>query len=159
MTSHMRSVTPPPGGSVQLPSSTTSPSTTVAAVATAISPTKPKSLMETLLVAKMERVSLSSDTCGNSSVSGGPQGRTLLRTDSVDSTSSIGSITSTSSDVCRCDDCLLGIADLYAQDCEETKLKKKVNIDHSFLLIVLHQLNKLVKLIYGLIKIIPTGIN
>lgn len=78
---------------------------------------RPKSLMESLLAAKMEQV-----TAGHPS-------RQLIRTDSADSASSMGSITSTTSDVCRCDDCLLGIADLYAQESSEAlKLKKKVNI-------------------------------
>lgn len=122
MTSHMRSVTPPPppsssGGSVQLSSSASTTTTTTS------TSSKPKSLMENLLIAKMEQVALGAS--GN--ISAGPQGRTLLRTDSVDSTSSIGSITSLASDVCRCDDCLLGIADLYAQECEETRSRKKVN--------------------------------
>lgn len=119
MTSHMRSVTPPPGGSVQLPSSGTTTTNTTTSTSS-----RSKSLMENLLIAKMEQVALG----GSGSVSCGPQGRTLLRTDSVDSTSSIGSITSLSSDVCRCDDCLLGIADLYAQECEETKSRKKVKL-------------------------------
>lgn len=50
----------------------------------------------------------------------------LVRTDSADSASSLGSVTSVASDVCRCDDCLLGIVDLYAQDADENKPKKKV---------------------------------
>lgn len=106
MTSHLRSATPPPpqGGSLQLPPQPPSNSS------------RSKSLMESLLVAKMEQVAL-----------GGPQGRPLIRTDSTDSASSIGSLTSVTSDVCRCDDCLLGIADLYAQETEEPKVKKKVN--------------------------------
>lgn len=93
MASHMRSATPPP-----MPSSSS----------------RPKSLMESLLVAKMEQVTL------------GHPGRKLVRTDSADSSSSFGSITSMTSDVCRCDDCLLGIADLYAQEPAEEK-RKKVN--------------------------------
>jgi hypothetical protein len=48
----------------------------------------------------------------------------LLRTDSTDSASSLSS---TSSDVCRCDDCLLGIADLYISSPEEeARTRKKV---------------------------------
>ncbi|RZC36481.1 hypothetical protein BDFB_011913 [Asbolus verrucosus] len=78
-------------------------------------PQRPKSLMESLLVAKMEQVTL------------GHPSRQLVRTDSADSASSMGSVTSTTSDVCRCDDCLLGIADLYAQEpTEENKQKKKM---------------------------------
>lgn len=56
-------------------------------------------------------------------------GRRLLRTDSMDSVSSIGSCTSSmlGEDVCRCDDCLLGIVDLYIiPPHERTSLKKKV---------------------------------
>lgn len=108
MTSHLRSATPPPppqGGSLQLPPQPPSSNSS-----------RSKSLMESLLVAKMEQVAL-----------GGPQSRPLIRTDSTDSASSIGSLTSVTSDVCRCDDCLLGIADLYAQETEEPKVRKKVN--------------------------------
>jgi hypothetical protein len=48
----------------------------------------------------------------------------LLRTDSTDSASSLSS---TSSDVCRCDDCLLGISDLYITSPEEeARSRKKV---------------------------------
>lgn len=61
------------------------------------SPVRPRSLMESLLVAKMEALST---------------GR-LVRTDSMDSCSSFGSMSSLPSDVCRCDDCLLGIVDFY----------------------------------------------
>lgn len=61
------------------------------------SPGKPRSLMESLLVAKMEAL-----TTGR-----------LVRTDSMDSCSSFGSMSSLPSDVCRCDDCLLGIVDFY----------------------------------------------
>lgn len=61
------------------------------------SPIRPRSLMESLLVAKMEALST---------------GR-LVRTDSMDSCSSFGSMSSLPSDVCRCDDCLLGIVDFY----------------------------------------------
>lgn len=77
---------------------------------------KPKTLMESLLVAKMEQVTM------------GHPGRPLVRTDSADSTSSMGSVTSSTSDVCRCDDCLLGIADLYAQEPSGDRQKKKVNV-------------------------------
>lgn len=58
--------------------------------------------------------------------------RPLIRTDSLDSTSSLGSLSSLAigDDVCRCDDCLLGIADLYKLGEIETALtKKKVTFD------------------------------
>lgn len=71
--------------------------------------------MEQLLVAKMEQVTL------------GCHVKQLVRTDSADSASSLGSVTSIASDVCRCDDCLLGIVDLYAQEGDENKPKKKVS--------------------------------
>ncbi|XP_061718228.1 inositol-trisphosphate 3-kinase B isoform X3 [Cydia pomonella] len=61
------------------------------------SPGRPRSLMESLLVAKMEALSTGK----------------LVRTDSMDSCSSFGSMSSLPSDVCRCDDCLLGIVDFY----------------------------------------------
>lgn len=53
--------------------------------------------------------------------------RPLIRTDSLDSTSSLGSLSSLAigDDVCRCDDCLLGIADLYKLGEIETALTKK----------------------------------
>lgn len=74
---------------------------------------RPKSLMESLLVAKMEQVTL------------GHPGRQLVRTDSLDSASSFGSTSSISrTDVCKCDDCLLGIGDLWQQDRSEEKKKK-----------------------------------
>ncbi|XP_066254081.1 uncharacterized protein [Euwallacea similis] len=74
---------------------------------------RPKSLMESLLVAKMEQVTIGP--------SAHPQ---LVRTNSVDSCSSFGSGNSlAASDICRCDDCLLGIADLYVQPTEEKKKK------------------------------------
>ncbi|XP_067011732.1 inositol-trisphosphate 3-kinase B isoform X2 [Anabrus simplex] len=76
-------------------------------------PLRPRSLMETLLVAKMEQASL-----GRSSV--------LVRMDSTDSTSSMSStLSSASSDVCRCDDCLLGIADLYTFSAAEEATRRK----------------------------------
>lgn len=102
MTSRFRSATPPPGQACQCAHLPKEP--------------RPKSLMESLLVAKMEQVTL-----GQSA----PK-PPLIRTDSVDSNSSVGSGNSLGAgDICRCDDCLLGIADLYAQPVEERK--KKVN--------------------------------
>lgn len=105
MTQNMRSISPPSPDSVNVPLPTASPS----------SP-RPRSLMESLLVAKMEQAGLA---C--------PPGRPLVRTDSADSASSLGSVASNASDICRCDDCLLGIADLYALGpAEENKQRKKV---------------------------------
>ncbi|KAL1509112.1 hypothetical protein ABEB36_003905 [Hypothenemus hampei] len=76
-----------------------------------------KSLMENLLVAKMEQVSFAGHVSNNKPL--------LVRADSVDSCSSLGSANSQfTSDICRCDDCLLGIADLYAQPEEERNKKK-----------------------------------
>jgi 1D-myo-inositol-triphosphate 3-kinase len=73
--------------------------------------------METLLVAKMEKA-------GACLTSSSLPPALLLRTDSTDSASSLSS---TSSDVCRCDDCLLGIADLYVTSPEEeARCRKKV---------------------------------
>lgn len=75
------------------------------------SPTRPRSLMESLLVAKMEALSTGK----------------LVRTDSMDSCSSFGSMSSLPSDVCRCDDCLLGIVDFYMPSpAEANKVLKKV---------------------------------
>ncbi|KDR16477.1 hypothetical protein L798_08786 [Zootermopsis nevadensis] len=108
MTSDVRSPTPPPpptsSGSVQ-----------------SQTPVRPRTLMETLLVAKMEKA-------GACLTSTSPPSTLppalLLRTDSTDSASSLSS---TSSDVCRCDDCLLGIADLYVTSPEEeARGRKKV---------------------------------
>ncbi|XP_026730771.1 inositol-trisphosphate 3-kinase B isoform X2 [Trichoplusia ni] len=75
------------------------------------SPARPRSLMETLLVAKMEALSTGK----------------LVRTDSMDSCSSFGSMSSLPSDVCRCDDCLLGIVDFYMPSAAEVNraLKKQ----------------------------------
>ncbi|XP_032581656.1 inositol-trisphosphate 3-kinase A isoform X5 [Drosophila sechellia] len=47
----------------------------------------------------------------------------LRRTDSLDSTSSLGSL-AFGEDVCRCDDCLLGIVDLYVISASEAAKKK-----------------------------------
>lgn len=99
MTSRTESVTPPPGPADQRLQTTREQ--------------RPKSLMECLLVAKMEQLTLGQSVK--------PE---LVRTNSVDSCSSIGSANSLgASDICRCDDCLLGIADLYAEP-EEAKKKK-----------------------------------
>lgn len=74
------------------------------------SPARPRSLMETLLVAKMEALSTGK----------------LVRTDSLDSCSSFGSMSSLPSDVCRCDDCLLGIVDFYLPSPDSNKALRKV---------------------------------
>lgn len=68
---------------------------------------RPRTLMEALLIAKMERASLN----GGAGHQYGSH-PSLVRTDSIGSTSSLDSMSSMNSDVCRCDDCLLGIADL-----------------------------------------------
>lgn len=82
--------------------------------------TRPKTLMELLLAKKIEAAS----------AEGSALGRRLLRTESMDSVSSIGSSCTSSmygENVCRCDDCLLGIVDLYViQPKERASLKKKV---------------------------------
>ncbi|XP_050422222.1 inositol-trisphosphate 3-kinase B-like isoform X2 [Adelges cooleyi] len=71
---------------------------------------RPRTLMEALLIAKMERASVNGNHHMPHQYGSHPS---LVRTDSVGSTSSLDSMSSMSSDVCRCDDCLLGIADLY----------------------------------------------
>ncbi|XP_060661924.1 uncharacterized protein LOC132795288 [Drosophila nasuta] len=48
----------------------------------------------------------------------------LRRTDSLDSTSSLGSL-AFGEDVCRCDDCLLGIVDLYVISAAEAAKKRR----------------------------------
>lgn len=69
---------------------------------------KPRTLMEALLIAKMEKASVNG--YGGHQYGSHPS---LVRTDSIGSISSLDSMSSLNSDVCRCDDCLLGIADLY----------------------------------------------
>ncbi|KAL7744015.1 hypothetical protein ACLKA6_001248 [Drosophila palustris] len=54
----------------------------------------------------------------------------LRRTDSLDSTSSLGSL-AFGEDVCRCDDCLLGIVDLYVISAAEAAKKKVGHGVHS----------------------------
>lgn len=88
---------------------------------------RPKTLMEMLLARKIEAASAEG---------GSPSSRRLFRTDSMDSVSSIGSCTSSmlGEDVCRCDDCLLGIVDLYITGPQERAfLKKKVNKSKAYL--------------------------
>lgn len=74
---------------------------------------KQRTLMESLLAKKIDMAS------GAHAVD-----RRLFRTDSVDSTSSMGSLI-LGDDVCRCDDCLLGIADLYTIGPAESALARK----------------------------------
>lgn len=81
---------------------------------------KQRTLMESLLARKIDMASSSS----SSSASGHAGDRRLFRTDSVDSTSSLGSLI-LGDDVCRCDDCLLGIADLYTIGPAESALARK----------------------------------
>ncbi|XP_053952242.1 inositol-trisphosphate 3-kinase A-like isoform X2 [Anastrepha ludens] len=73
------------------------------------SSSRPRTLMEQLLARKIEAAAQS-----------GPGGSRLRRTDSLDSASSIGSLGSLvlGHDVCRCDDCLLGIVDMYVISAE-----------------------------------------
>lgn len=86
------------------------------------SPARPRSLMESLLVAKMEALSTGK----------------LVRTDSMDSCSSFGSMSSLPSDVCRCDDCLLGIVDFYMPNPSDlNKTLKKVSGNWFYLLVLL----------------------
>lgn len=79
---------------------------------TSIASGRHRSLMESLLARKIEME-------GAGSIH---PDRRLLRTDSLDSTSSIGSL---SEDVCHCDDCLLGIADLYKIGPTESAMARK----------------------------------
>lgn len=96
-------------------------------------PRGPRSLMESLLVAKMERHSLLEEGSAEDPLMLGMLGKRILsRTNSASSMSS-----SVSSDFCRCDDCLLGIADLCATHdtyLEDPAPKKKVVLSISPLL-------------------------
>lgn len=78
--------------------------------------------MEQLLARKIEAAAQSVT---------GPGGTRLRRTDSLDSTSSIGSLGSLilGDDVCRCDDCLLGIVDLYVISAEAAKKKVRQTVE------------------------------
>ena len=88
------------------------------------SSSRPRSLMEQLLARKIEAAAAQSVT--------GPGGTRLRRTDSLDSTSSIGSLGSLilGDDVCRCDDCLLGIVDLYVISADAAKKKVRQTIHY-----------------------------
>lgn len=79
---------------------------------------KPRTLMESLLVAKMEAATLKANACDLKPV--------LTRMNSAESCSSVGSVGSSSlgSEFCRCDDCLLGIGDTFANN--STIVSKKV---------------------------------
>jgi len=81
------------------------------------SSSRPRTLMEQLLQKKIDAAQTS-----------GPTSNRLRRTDSLDSSSSIGSLGSLAlgEDVCRCDDCLLGIVDLYVIN-QIDLTKKKVS--------------------------------
>lgn len=85
------------------------------------SPGRARSLMESLLVAKMEALSTGK----------------LIRTDSMDSCSSFGSMTSLPSDVCRCDDCLLGIVDFYMPSPSQEQANKSKTVCVFFLYVLL----------------------
>lgn len=100
------------------------PSSSMTVVTSSLSSVgRPRTLMESLLAKKMEMVGVIGSNMHPD--------RRLLRTDSLDSTSSFGSLSSSlayAEDVCRCDDCLLGIADLYTiSETESALAKKKVN--------------------------------
>lgn len=97
---------------------------------------RPRSLMESLLIAKMEKAG--GDTSNVILTNGGLLGGG--RTESLGSTSSLTSIASSvSSDVCACDDCLLGIADLSIDTTVEEnnkrrkKVKEMLNIFHTLI--------------------------
>lgn len=96
------------------------PSTSTTTSGISIVSGRHRTLMESLLAKKIEMAA------GGSSNADRP----LIRTDSLDSTSSLGSISSSMAaygeDVCRCDDCLLGIADLYTIGPETATTMKKV---------------------------------
>ncbi|XP_065082350.1 uncharacterized protein LOC135704774 [Ochlerotatus camptorhynchus] len=94
------------------------------------SSSRPRSLMEALLAKKIEAASQAGVPGSPNNNGGGPGGSRLIRTDSMDSSSSIGSLV-LGEDVCRCDDCLLGIVDLYTIGPQETAYaKKKVSNKH-----------------------------
>lgn len=97
--------------------------------------------MEMLLAKKIEAAAAAQGATGL----GGPGTSLtskLLRTDSFDSVSSLGSSLGSlvlGDDVCRCDDCLLGIVDLWiAGPAEKAMAKKKVYI--IFIMFLLLQL-------------------
>lgn len=85
--------------------------------------------MELLLAKKIEAAAAAQ---GGLSAAGSSLTSKLLRTDSFDSVSSLGSSLGSmvlGDDVCRCDDCLLGINDLWiAGPNEKMKAMSKVCI-------------------------------
>lgn len=85
--------------------------------------TRPRSLMESILIAKMEKATVGSST---SLINGyiSPGAKSLMRADSLGSTSSFTSTSSLGSDYCKCDDCLLGIADLSVDSSQQIRRKK-----------------------------------
>ncbi|XKL64206.1 hypothetical protein PGB90_004292 [Kerria lacca] len=83
---------------------------------------RPRSLMENILIAKMERATLGGASLVNGYVS--PSTKSLMRTDSLGSTSSFTSTSSFGSDYCRCDDCLLGIVDLSVDSSQQVRRNK-----------------------------------
>jgi len=91
--------------------------------------------MEALLIAKMERASLLNGGGGGGGHHQYGSHPSLARADSIGSTSSLDSMSSMSSDVCRCDDCLLGIADLSVNTSAYQGRRRKVRDDILFLLL------------------------
>ncbi len=83
---------------------------------------RPRSLMESILIAKMEKATLGGSSLVNGYMS--PTTKSLMRTDSLGSTSSFTSGSSIGSDYCRCDDCLLGIVDLSVNKSLQIRRKK-----------------------------------
>jgi len=84
---------------------------------------RPRSLMENILIAKMERANLNNDRLLQHGYIS-PSTKSLFRTDSIGSTSSFTSDSSIGSEYCRCDDCLLGIADLSVASSQRLRRKK-----------------------------------
>lgn len=112
-----------------------SPSLSMSALTTSCS--RPRSLMESILIAKMERASLAGYSLVNGYVSPGAT-KSLMRADSLGSTSSFTSTSSIGSDYCRCDDCLLGIVDLSVYSAQQVRHKKVKIPRHCLLSMALH---------------------
>ena len=135
-------------GPSRCPKSCASPATSTSP----ISPTHPTlNLMEQLLLAKMEKHSLTEEQQQQQQqqhqLNDGDEQHhlllkpkrprsTLLRTDSMDSQTSASTFSSLMSNdsgsgsnrYCRCDDCLLGIADKYQQSQPATGRKKVIDV-------------------------------